>query len=199
MADKEIKFMFSELEKYKKHMISQIDFIFIKLVALKDQDLLEKYKKLLNDSNTTQRYIELLTQLESEGFIKIIDDDLNYELRPKMYELFKTASADISSWIEEWRKLFPRGSNRIGYRYRGDKQGCIKKMNKFVKNNPSIKRAEIFAATKKYIKTFESKGSFEYMKLANYFIEKDGNSTLLSEIEGLSEDMIEEFNFVERL
>jgi hypothetical protein len=72
-------------------------------------------------------------------------------------------------------------------------------MSKFVRNNPSIKRAEIFAATRKYVRSFEAKGSFEYMKLANYFIEKNGNSTLLSEIEGLSEDMIEEFNFVERL
>jgi len=195
MADREIKFMFSEYIKFLTNITIDVDFTTLKIISLKDPDLIESLSKSFRNEKDLPI---LMDQLEFIGYIKKTGDKLmDYELRHKMKEIFKPAPSGVADWIEDWRSLFPKGSNRSGYRYRGDKQGCIKKMIKFVKNNPSIKRSEIFAATKKYIHKFRD--DYTYMKLAHYFIEKDGNSTLLSEIEGLSEDQIEEFNFVNRL
>jgi hypothetical protein len=196
MTNIEISFTMTEIEILYKNF-SFFDPLLLKVIILKDPILVAKFKKLLGESlfnNTMQ-------DMETFGLIKITGNDLttDFELRPKLIDTLKKPASNVADWIDQWRELFPKGSNRGGYRYRGDKQGCLKKMIKFVKTNPSIKIPEIFAATKNYIHSYEVKNDFQYIKLAHYFIEKDGISTLASNIEGLTEEQIEDFNFVSRL
>jgi hypothetical protein len=120
------------------------------------------------------------------GYIKLIEDD-GVELRQKTLDLFSIVNSNASNWIEDWRKIFPAGSNADGFRYRGDKQGCLRKMNKFLKNHRAVSKEIIFTATKKYIERYKLK-NYAYSKQAHYFIEKDGVSTLASEIESLMEN-----------
>lgn len=87
------------------------------------------------------------------------------------------ARIEIEKWIEEWRELFPQGISSGGYAVRGDKQGCLKKMKKFLSNHPELNKEDIFRATKDYIET-KRRTNWQYMKLAHYFIEKDGVSEL---------------------
>lgn len=127
--------------------------------------------------------------IAKEGYIKLLNntDPFNYAILSKLEDLFvedEPDNNDINVWIEDWRNIFPKGYSPSGYRWRGDKQGCLKKMTSFMKKNPSITKETIFKATEKYVK--ENKNN-TYMKLAHYFIDKEGNSTLLSVVEGLDE------------
>ena len=85
---------------------------------------------------------------------------------------------EISTWIESWREIFPEGMNTGGFRYRGNKQECVKKMVKFTTDNKYTVE-QIFQATKNYVDKFAEKG-FAYMQQAHYFIEKRNVGSTLS-------------------
>jgi hypothetical protein len=127
---------------------------------------------------------EELQDLQSKSYIKIQEGQII--LRGIFNEKFQTnrASNEVD-WIEEWRNLFP--TVKVGGRpAKGSKAGVIKKMLKFIKDNPKVTKEEIFEATKSYI--FEKKQkNYDYMQCADYFIEKNGNSTLESFIEHYKE------------
>ena len=89
-------------------------------------------------------------------------------------------------WIQEWRELFPNIKIQ-GYPLRGDYQGCLKKMKSFVSKNNYTKE-EIFKATGTYINDQRREG-FRYTKLAHYFIEKEGISTLSAYCENLDKNI----------
>lgn len=80
-------------------------------------------------------------------------------------------------WVQEFREIFPKGKNSGGYPYRGDKQGCITNLEKFIKNNPEYDKDIILNATKFYVKS-KAKDGYDYMQLAHYFIYKNGISSL---------------------
>ena len=90
---------------------------------------------------------------------------------------------DVRSWINEWRAIFPKGKNSGGFIYRGSRSDCLKKMTKFIKDNPDYTKEQIIEATKVYVSRFAMK-NYQYMQLANYFIHhKDRGSTLEAELE----------------
>jgi len=136
-----------------------------------------------------------IKSLEEQGLIKSYGENISdVMLRKKGEELFKRyikkkRKIDVTLCIDEWRKLFPAGSNNGGYRYRGNKLEVIKKMTKFV-SIYNYTREEIFKATQNYIQKFAIKG-YMYMQLAHYFIDKQGvGSSLASECEALKEKPI---------
>lgn len=98
----------------------------------------------------------------------------------------KKAKIDLNELVKEFRDLFPKGKNSGGYPYKGDKQGCMKKMSKFLKNNPEFDKELILKATKAYVNS-KRKDNFAYMHLPHYFIEKNNVSVLAS----LCEDILE--------
>ena len=98
----------------------------------------------------------------------------------------KEKGSDTHIWITLWRELFPEGVNNLGYRYRGNKAECLKKMTKFANAN-DFTREEIFKATRNYVARFAIRG-YAYMQQAHFFIEKkDTGSSLASECESLRE------------
>jgi len=108
----------------------------------------------------------------------------------------------VHTWIDDWREIFPKGSNQSGYRYRGNRLDALKKMTKFV-DQYDFTKEEIFKATKIYVDKFALKG-YMYMQQAHYFIDKkDSGSSLASECEGVRENIdqpiIERSDYGERL
>jgi len=69
---------------------------------------------------------------------------------------------------------------------KGDRKGCIKKMQKLMRDNPDVTPTEIIEATKIYVN--KAKDTFyEKMTCADYFIEKNGVSMLMGYIEAYRE------------
>ncbi len=91
---------------------------------------------------------------------------------------------DLEDFVEEYRNIFPSGISSGGYLVRGDKKGCLKKLQKFLQTYPEFTKETILTATRKYVGEMRLKG-YLYMKLAHYFIEKDGVSTLAAYCETL--------------
>ena len=81
------------------------------------------------------------------------------------------------TWIEEYYELFPKGIKSGGFYVRSSIQDCSNKMFKFLNDNPQFTKDIILAATKNYIKDCEAR-NYDKMKLAPYFIIKDGTSML---------------------
>ncbi len=89
----------------------------------------------------------------------------------------KRNNLEVASWIKEWLELFPTGIKTAGYYVKTDLNGCRTKMLRFVKNNPHLTKDTIFEATNTYMEEMRNRG-YDRMKLAPYFIEKDGISML---------------------
>jgi len=150
-------------------------------------------------------------RLELKGMIKIGPDDTYYVRQlaidivgspaPKIVQEPVKKSLPVVSkevdkvpeWIADWRALFPMGVKTGGYSVRGTRSGCTKKMKKFMRNNPDVTKEQVFAATKKYIAD-KQMVQFAYMKLADYFIEKEGASLLEEYVENIKQGKTSEQN-----
>lgn len=129
----------------------------------------------------------VLKQLESRGYIErkgteVIFTKKAEQLLKKEVVLITATSDNIEDFVNEYRNLFPRGEISGGYPVRGDKRGCIERMQKFLKLYPDYSREVILEATRNYINRKEKEG-FRYMQLAHYFILKDKISNLAGECE----------------
>lgn len=127
-----------------------------------------------------------VAELEELGWIKITPE--GPVVREKFLIFVGQTSAttdEVYDWIDEWRDLWPVGVKSGGRPVRGDKKGCNVKMKKFVQEYDYTKE-EIFEATKIYV--FEkSRDNNRYMTCADYFIIKNGASTLASFCEDIRE------------
>lgn len=140
-----------------------------------------------------------LTNLETDCYITLNEKTHKYELTQRGRDIFNMPKRRrIEDLVDEFRELFPKGVRTAGYLVKGDRNGCIKKMKKFIKENPDVKDDEILAATEAYIKKMALNG-YDRMKLAHYFIEKDGASTLSAEIESLRISPEKSFSFTRDL
>lgn len=124
--------------------------------------------------------------LEAQEWLKSTPDGIF--TRAKFRTVFKKelsgllAVEAVEDWIGEWRALWPSGVKSASRPVIGDKQGVLKKMTAFLKENKEFTKQEIFDATKAYIYEKE-RDSYRYVTCADYFISKDGSSMLASWIE----------------
>lgn len=132
-----------------------------------------------------------IEDLEKDGWIKIINksekitfENLQIEEKFRIFVEKKTQSVDLLKWIDEWFDLFPKGVKSGGYYVRSDLNGCKRKMKKFISTHSEYTKDIIMKATQNYIIRCEHNG-YQYMKLAPYFIEKDGVSMLSGECEAI--------------
>src|SRR6476646_5646715 len=113
---------------------------------------------------------ESLEDLIEKGFIKLLDTEEGFKLSnikvtDKYIKTFipnnkKVAeNSKVEDWIDEWYTLFPRGIKSGGYLVRSDKNGCLVKMRKFLKQHPEFGKTIIMKATKEYV---------DKMQLNNY-------------------------------
>lgn len=161
----------------------------------------------LQDSKSLNYYIEQFgTFVSKQDFDKLVENEYlgmhsitkgyvfsNFYITRKFINQFiekeaksKLVQDCVEDWIDLWFNLFPRGVKSGGYLVRSDKNGCLNKMKKFVKNNPLFTRDIILKATNDYIDYMRMK-NYAYMSLAHYFINKDGMSILAGQCEALLE------------
>jgi hypothetical protein len=126
----------------------------------------------------------LLHKLINDG---LLDEDL--EITPKGMKIAneRPRKVSVKELVDKYRDLFPKGVKSGGYRVKGSKQGCLKKMEKFVKEHPEYSFDLILEATQQYIERKRAEG-WRYMNLSHFFIEKNGVSQLEAECEALSDD-----------
>lgn len=80
-------------------------------------------------------------------------------------------------WISDWMDLF----KAVNPDRRGAKSQVLKRMKTFFANNPTIRKEDVFEATKYYLGSLNDP---RYCKSAHKFIrEQDGTSLLLDHIE----------------
>jgi len=93
----------------------------------------------------------------------------------------------IIELAEKIRDLFPVGVKSGGYPVRSSVVDIADKLRKFFKKHKSYTQEQVLEATTKYVNRKRGEG-YSYMQKAVFFIEKDGMSTLASEIDSLSEE-----------
>jgi len=162
-----------------------VEFIVLYLLYNKEY---EEAKLLIDRSG-----VDVLSNLQVLGYIKLMGTDLEtVTLRAKANDLFTVSKSNprvrAEHLSEMIRAIFPPGTNAGGYRYRGDKQGVLDKLTKFVKKYPNYEDEEIIQATRQYVNRF--KPDFVGMRQCHYFITKDNTSDLLGELENLNTDNI---------
>lgn len=96
------------------------------------------------------------------------------KLTDKALDYFKSVNVD---WIKEWYELFPRGIISGGYPVKTDPSNCKVRMERFIKKYPNYSKDIIMKATHLYLEEMQNQ-RYQMCKLAPYFIEKDGLSTL---------------------
>lgn len=65
--------------------------------------------------------------------------------------------------------------------WRDNSEAIAKKLRNFMKRNPKYSPDEILKATERYVESFH--GNYSLMRILPYFIEKEGNSELLTFLE----------------
>jgi hypothetical protein len=148
------------------------------------KDLILDYIK-----NHTGFNIQDVKELEDNGWIKIINKSEkiifeNLQIEEKFRIFVEKKDKPEKDWINEWLEMFPKGVKSGGYYIKTDLNGCRKKMRKFTSTHPEYTKETIIKATQNYINRCEHNG-YQYMKIAPYFIEKDGVSMLSGECEAI--------------
>lgn len=156
-----------------------ISLFIIECVYHNNQDLLKTALKLDEQVNPNLETLLSKGILIKEGeWYALSEQYEEYMYSKKEITAPKTPQkVNINELVTKYRELFPKGINSNGFPYRGDKQGTTKKLAKFLKTNTEYDEKIILKATEKYINE-KRKDNFAYMKLAHYFIEKDGVSDL---------------------
>lgn len=138
-------------------------------------DLFNEYNKIKPISQSVYQWLHREDYIKSSISKHELYTINNIELSLGGLELFKE---DVDGWIKEWRELWPKGVTSGGYPVRSDLPGITKKMKAFLRKT-NYSKEEIILATKLYLKE-RYENNWSYMKLAGYFIEKDGESILSS-------------------
>jgi hypothetical protein len=164
-----------------KNNITFTQYLICCLLAAKNRMAYNTYVNNVEDISVEEFNLLLVNGFLTRNY-NTGDPFVDYEITEK--GLAVLGNSISNSWIEEWYDLFPKGIKSGGYLVRDGKSACMKKMDKFIKAHPEFTKEDIIKATKNYVNAFKVK-NYEYMRLASYFIEKDGHSTLAAECENV--------------
>jgi len=162
-----------------KHQITFSQFVILYCVA---NDMIADLKSYVNENGDSaliskDEALDLVRKklLKYDGDVE--KEDLLFSKSYVNKSKFPFYSTDVDEWIEDWYELFPKGIKSGGYLVRTDMKSCKKKMQEFMKEYPSYDKDVIMLATKQYIVEMSEK-NYSYMKLAPFFIKKEGVSML---------------------
>ena len=148
-----------DLTKFKEREIVVIDFMWLTIKAQGENIDLPIFDK---------------HSLIESGFVVDIGGSIAITKKGMAYVGFDVRKCD--AWIEEYRQIFPTGAKEGKWPFRGSKQGCIGKMNTFLKDNPDVTKEQVLETTRSYVKSF--RGNYSHITLAHYFINKNNISML---------------------
>lgn len=104
----------------------------------------------------------------------------NYRLHTTKKKSKKAVDdSEFGKFVDQFYELWPKGIKSGGYAVRSGKNACSTKLRTFLKENKLYTTDIVLAATKNYIDKCRA-NDYQYMKLAPYFIIKDGVSVLES-------------------
>lgn len=140
------------------------------------QNLINKGVILPLDSN----YLKVFSKYENIIESVLLNSD---ETVPKITEL--------DDLVTQLRELFPkeRKPDHSGvpkYPYRGNRKDITQRLQKFFKLYGEYSYDDILECTKRYVDSF--KYDKTYMKILPYFIMKDGESQLATELENMEDE-----------
>ena len=158
-----------------------VEELFIVTLCNEDYDNFKNYLAFSLPFNRGAILLELLLSKE----LLVYDSDVAYVLTTKAKEMLSIKDNMISmdDFVEAFRNIFPSGVRTAGYLVKGDKNGCKRKLTKFLKEN-KVTQEEILEATRRYVNRSKLQ-NYEKLQLAHNFIEKNGISTLAGELEAL--------------
>lgn len=168
------------VEKCVKLGISFNDYLLLYLISNNKEEQLREYISIngMFDPNSIDKLVELnLLINENEDGRYLLS-----KLKP-----VKKVSDNIDNWINDWYDLFPKRIKSGGYYVRSDIKGCKTKLKRFMLRYPEFSKDTILKATKKYVDDMEN-NNYKFMKIAPYFIEKNGISMLYGYCESLTTD-----------
>lgn len=176
------------IKKLIRLKLSAEEYILLSIIEKEEPSLLYEYT-----SKQPKFYNKVLDHLVNSGYITKFDgvfmlqksgrEIITSKVELKLKEAIPSGKS-IPEFVAEYRDLFPKGSPN-GYPAKGDKNGCIKKMKKFLKDNPEYNEDIILTATKLYVAKKKME-NYRYMKAADYFIIKDNISLLASYCEEIT-------------
>ena len=167
----------------KDHKITAEQYYILELLSIDADTAIDYVRGRLKSRNNT------IQNLYRRGFIEIDEPDtenIGWSSKISISGLGKkaiTGSADMN-WFGDWYNLWPSGVKSGGYYLKSGEADCRKKMEKFL-SKYDYTPEQIMKATSNYLNQMAAKG-YEYTKLASYFIDKDGVSTLAGECENLN-------------
>lgn len=162
---------------------------FCYLLSLRCRINQEDFKKLIDD-----RYV-LLTEgkiaLSGKGF-NAVSEIL------RLSTVVDVALDDVKNLAAAMAEVFPKGK-KIGTNkyWKGNSALVVKKLTSFLKRYGKFPPETILRATEAYVKSFGDDTSL--MRILPYFIEKDGESDLLTFIENLGDIEDEDVVLTEKL
>ncbi len=181
----DVKFLIS-LKKLLAYGISAEEYFVLYLLTMKEKWKLGRY---IDETNVD--VTDALASLLELGYLDMINNDGNIEIsnvisNGKSKDIIQNSTAleDIDDWFDEWYDLWPKGIKSGGYYIRSGKLGTKTRMKSFIQKYPEYTKDQIIKATKSYMMEQTIQG-FTHTKLAHYFIEKEGVSTLAAECENL--------------
>lgn len=127
-----------------------------------------------NKSYISSKYLYLVQDVLLKSERAFGQTDTLTELVTKLQELFPKE-----------RKPAQNGSG-VGYSYRGNKRDVALRLQKFFKLYGQYSYDDVYNCTKRYVESF--KYDKTYMRILPYFILKDGESTLATELENMNDE-----------
>lgn len=162
----------------KKYKLSMLEYLFLNMLSYEPalnppidiKSLLERGYVLYDgmyESSITNAGITLL---------KAIDSDLKAVGGPP--------DEEIIEMVEVMRSLFPEGKKVGTNKYwRDNRANIFKKLKVFLSENAHVTKEDVVKATEKYVDSFKNDKTL--MRILPYFIEKNGESELLSIVENI--------------
>ena len=171
-------------EILKKNNYTLGDFLIcLAIQVCKKRDILQHIEELKQNGKifeSTIHHHHLYPKTESEIDKIILDSDKDV---PKITEL--------SELVEKLRELFPnerkldsKGVPR--YAYRGNKRDVTERLQKFFKLYGKYSYNDVLECTKRYVESYKFDKTF--MRILPYYIMKDGESQLATELENMNVD-----------
>jgi hypothetical protein len=147
------------------------------LLSLRNRITKDEFQELLNERHIFIR--DNMIQLNGKGYNAITE-----VLR--LSTIVTTNEDDVKALAQAMAEIFPSGK-KIGTNkyWRGNSALVVKKLNGFLKRYGMFPSETILKATDAYVKSFGIDTSL--MRILPYFIEKDGESDLLTSIENIEE------------
>lgn len=177
-----------------------------------DEDVLKKLSTYDGQQLTTNELLVCMIILMEENPIDVVQRLLNRgillrdETTQKLYVFRKYSSlvqnillqsdkavptiSSIEQLTTKLQELFPKerkpDANGVPkYAYRGNKRDVTERLQKFFKLYGQYSYDDVLECTRRYVESF--KYNKTYMKILPYYIIKDGESTLATELENMDD------------